>query len=193
MRPFVVFSAAAAPVLLIGGWTLAQSRQPAGFDPLRDTISGLAAIGATDRGIMTVAFIGLGLAYLVTAAGLSEARRPGRLLIGAGGVATVLVALFPQPGNGGSSTAHTAAATTAFLALAIWPFFGANRDRAAAAVLRPPVAVVAGVVLLALVAWFGVTLRAGGLLGLAERAAAGAQAIWPFVVALGVRSRSTTR
>jgi hypothetical membrane protein len=193
MRPFVVFSAAAAPVLLIGGWTLAQSRQPAGFDPLRDTISGLAAIGATDRGIMTVAFIGLGLAYLVTAAGLSEARRPGRLLIGAGGVATVLVALFPQPGNGGSSTAHTAAATTAFLALAIWPFFGANRDRAATAVLRPPVAVVAGVVLLALVAWFGVTLRAGGLLGLAERAAAGAQAIWPFVVALGARSRSTTR
>lgn len=33
-------SAAAAPVALIGGWTLAQTRQSAGFDPVTDTISG---------------------------------------------------------------------------------------------------------------------------------------------------------
>jgi hypothetical membrane protein len=183
----LILSAAASPVLLIGGWTLAESRQPPGFDPLRDAISDLAAIGATDRAIMTTAFIGTGLAYLVTAFGLTEVSLTGRLLIGVGGLATIAVALVPLPENGGSA-AHTAAATTAFLALAVWPFFGSKGGAGTAGVLRPPLCVVAGVILLALVAWFGITLRAGGPLGLAERIAAGAQAIWPFIVALGVRT-----
>ncbi len=43
--------------------------------------------------------------------------------------------------------------------------------------------------LLALVGWFGVELAAdSGRVGLAERAAAGAQALWPLVVAWGCRA-----
>jgi hypothetical protein len=42
-----VVSAAAAPVLLVGGWTLAAGLQPGSFDPVADTISALAAVGAT--------------------------------------------------------------------------------------------------------------------------------------------------
>lgn len=192
MRSFAVLSSAAAPVLLIGGWTLAESRQPPGYSPLRDAISDLAAIGATDRWIMTVAFVGVGLCHLITAYGLSEASRTGRLLLGAGGVATILVGVFPVPEHG-SSAAHRAAATTAFLVLAAWTFFGAARTAVAAGPLRPPVSVIAGVTLLGLVAWFGLTLPAGDLLGLAERIAAAAQATWPCVVALGVRAGSRRR
>jgi len=51
-----VISSAAAPVLLIGGWTVAAGLQPR-FDPVADTISALAAIGATDRWVMTLTFL----------------------------------------------------------------------------------------------------------------------------------------
>ncbi|GLY15887.1 hypothetical protein Kisp01_29020 [Kineosporia sp. NBRC 101677] len=185
VRSPAVVSAAAAPVLLIGGWLLAESRQPPGFDPLHDTISDLAALGATDRGIMTLALIGVGVAHCVTAYCLSEAARAGRLLLGAGGVATMLVAAFPLPAGGGSSAAHTSAATAAFAALALWPWFSSRPD--SATLLRPVASRIATAVLLALVSWFGLTLGwAGGALGLAERAAAAAQALWPLLVVLGV-------
>nr|AGU11684.1 Protein of unknown function DUF998 [uncultured organism] len=186
MRAPAVFSSIAAPVLLIGGWLLAESRQPAQFDPLRDTISDLAAADATSPHIMTIALAGVGLAHVVTALSLTEIRRTGRLLLGAGGVATALVALFPLPGNGGSSPAHTAAATTAFLLLAVWPLFGAGRAGETTALVRSRVTHGAGV-LLALVGWFGITLWLGGPVGLAERVAAGAQAIWPLLVVQALR------
>ncbi|GAB7046937.1 DUF998 domain-containing protein [Catenuloplanes indicus] len=186
MRTSALVSSAAAPALLIGGWLLAESRQPAGFDPLRDAISDLAALDAADRQIMTAALIGVGLAHLVTAYGLTEVSRAGRLLIAVGGAATALVAAFPLPAGDGGSAAHTTAATVAFTALAVWPFTGGSRTT----LLRRPATVIAGTVLLSLVAWFGVTLHTGGPLGLAERVAAAAQALWPFAVAAGLRPES---
>jgi hypothetical protein len=42
-------SSAAAPVLLVGGWTLAAGLQPGSFDAVAGTISSLAAEGAADR------------------------------------------------------------------------------------------------------------------------------------------------
>lgn len=44
-----VVSSATAPVLLIGGWTEAARLQPPSFDPVADTVSALAAVGASDR------------------------------------------------------------------------------------------------------------------------------------------------
>jgi hypothetical protein len=44
----VAFSAA-APVLMVGGWTVAADLQPR-FDPVATTVSALAAPGATDGG-----------------------------------------------------------------------------------------------------------------------------------------------
>ncbi|MDQ3154878.1 MAG: DUF998 domain-containing protein, partial [Actinomycetota bacterium] len=84
---WAVVSAAAAPVLLIGGWTLAATRQPAGFDSAVDTISALAAYGAADRWIMTAGLAGLGACHVVTALGLRSAALPGRLVLATGGVA----------------------------------------------------------------------------------------------------------
>jgi len=43
-------SVTAAPVLLIGGWTIAASRQPCAFDQVRDTVSALAGLGARTAG-----------------------------------------------------------------------------------------------------------------------------------------------
>ncbi len=116
-----VLSSATAPVLLIGGWTIAAGLQPDHFDPVTGTISALAAHGATDRWVMTLALAALGACYAVTGLALRPAARPGRLLLVAGGVATVVVAANPLPAGGGSSLPHGLAAGVAFVALVIWP------------------------------------------------------------------------
>lgn len=58
-------SASAAPVLLIGGWTVAGARRPPGYDPVARTISALAALGASDRWIMTSGLVGVGVCHLL--------------------------------------------------------------------------------------------------------------------------------
>jgi hypothetical membrane protein len=181
---WAVASAGAAPLLLAGGVALAQSRQRRGYDPIRDTISALAAHGASDRWIMTWAFAGLGGCYFITALGLRPARDIGRFVLAVGGIATLLVAVFAQPAKG-DSVAHTVAATVAFSTLATWPVFAARRGLRAP-LLRPSVSVVASVVMAALVVWFAAEIH-GDLRGLAERAAAGGEALWPLAVAVTTR------
>ena len=241
-----VVSSAAAPVLLIGGWTVAAALQRAGFDLVTGTVSALAALDADDRWVMTAALAGLGCCHVTTAAALRPAALPGRLLLAAGGVGTVLVAAFPQPAGDGSVGAAPRrgrarlrrAGRLAGLRLA--PPTGApGRDATRAAgrhrgrpdppgrpgrparpagsgrrrpgptgaaavgagagsdgavvpvALRPAVAGAAAAVLLGLVGWFVVELATDGpVVGLAERVAAGAQAIWPLLVVLSARSRA---
>ncbi len=178
-------SSAAAPLLLAGGWTLGASRQPAEFSSVTDTISALAAHGARDRWIMTGALVGVGVCHCVTAAALGGVgARQGLVVLTAGGVCTVGVAAFPQPVSGGS-VAHTTVAALAFGALATWPFLTARRE--APLVLRPGGSVPAGLLLSALVGWFTIELKGGQRVGLAERVAAGAQALWPLAVVAAVR------
>jgi hypothetical membrane protein len=190
MRSWALFSSAAAPVLLIGGWTLAAHRQPGGFDGTVETISALAAVDATDRWVMTAALLGVGICHVVTALGLTEAAVAGRLVLGLGGVATALVAAFPLPAVG-DSPAHAVSAAIAFGALALWPAVAWSRREPVPPTLRPVVSIGAAVVLAALVAWFAVTLTTGGPVGLTERVAAAAQACWPLIVvsSLALRRR----
>ncbi|HSV67847.1 MAG TPA: DUF998 domain-containing protein [Mycobacteriales bacterium] len=190
---WAVLSSVAAPVLLIGGWTLAAGRQPSGFNPVTDTISALAARDAADRWLMTWALAGVGCCHVVTALGLRPAGRPGRVVLAGGGLATVLVAAGPLPGNGGTSAGHTTAASLSFGALAAWPALAARRDPQAPDALRPTACAVATATLLALVGWFLVELPGGTRVGLAERAAAGAQALWPLAVVAASRRRPASR
>ena len=182
---WAVASAALAPVVLIGGWTLAASRQPDGYSPVSESISALAAHGATDRWLMTTGLAALGACHVVTALGLRPARVPGRWLLATGGVGTLIVAGAPQPADG-SAPLHVAAAGVGFLTLAVWPLFAATSS--GPAVLRPRCGAVATVLLLALLGWLGAELGDGVLLGLSERMLAGAQALWPLVVVLALRA-----
>jgi hypothetical membrane protein len=184
-------SSTAAPVLLIGGWTVAAHRQVTGFDPVSRSISALAALGGHDRWIMTAALAGVGVCHVVTASGLRPAGRAGRCLLATGGVATVLVAAFPL-GPGGAPAAHGIVAAMAFGALAGWPAASWSRRPGTPWPLRKPVALIAAALLAVLVGWFASELGGGTHLGLAERWAAGAQALWPLVVAFGCM-RSTRR
>jgi hypothetical membrane protein len=178
-------SSAVAPVLLVGGWTLAAWLQPGSFDAVAGTISSLAAQGAADRWVMTFALAGTGACLVITGLALRPASSAGRGVLMTGGAATVLVAAFPETGGDGGSLPHTVWSTVAFVALAVWPLAARRRGALAPAWLRPAACAVTAGVLLGLLAWFGTELiGAGRQLGLAERVLAGAEVVWPLAVVL---------
>jgi hypothetical membrane protein len=189
-----VVSAAAAPVLLVGGWTLAARLQPGSFDPVADTISALAAVGAADRWVMTLALAAVGACYVITGLALRPAAPSGRLLLMLGGVATALVAVFPETAGAGGSFPHTFWATVGFVALAAWPLAARGRGPRRPDWLRPGIGAGAAGVLLGLLVWFGAELIGGGQqVGLAERVLAGAEAVWPLAAVLACRWNQTGR
>lgn len=159
---------------LIGGWTWAEAYRPDGYSPLQDTLSALAAHPGTAGQVMTAALAVLGGCHLVTAAGLPEAGPAARTLLALGGAATIAVAALPQPSAG-----HLPAAAVAFVALAVWP--------AASGLPGRRTARLAALTLVALLGWLALELRGGALLGLSERVLAGAEALWPLVVALSLQ------
>ncbi|WP_433120082.1 DUF998 domain-containing protein [Micromonospora sp. CA-246542] len=192
-----VATAVAAPVLLVGGWTVAGARQPTGYDPIRDTISELAGRDATDAWIMISALVLLGCCYLATAAVLHAAGLPSRFLLAVGGVATIALVAFPRPTVGGSLS-HGIVATIAVLALALWPAGSALRlspgpDAAHPRTPQPPwafrrgVALSATLVLLALFGWFAFEVTSGSRTGLAERVTAVGVSLWPLLAVLSAR------
>ncbi len=159
-------SAVLAPIALIGGWTLAASRQPPGYDATRDTISALAAQGAADRWLMTTGFVVLGTCHLVTALGFREAAPAGRGVLAFGGALAIGVAIFAEP-----AAAHVPVATGSFVALAAWAALAGVPSRRAG--------FLAAGVLGALLIVFALTLDSGWP-GLTERLVAGAEALWPL-------------
>ena len=176
-----VLSSLGAVVFLVGGWTLAQSLQQADFDPVRESISALAATGTPHRWAMTTALVLTGVMHVTTAALLPGMRRPGRAVLAAAGVATVGVAAVPLPARGESSLAHTVVAVLSFVLLALWPAFGAHPG--ARGLLRPAVARWATAAMLLAVASMALTLG-GGVFGLHERIVAALLALWPFATAV---------
>ena len=188
-----VVSSAAAPVLLVTGWTVAASLQPR-FNPVADTVSALAAQGATDRWVMTLTFLVVAGCYLVTALALRPAGATGRLLLVAGAVGGLLVAANPEHSQDAYPLPHILAASAGFAGLVTWPAGAWRRGSAVPWGLRPAVAATAVAVLFALVLWFGAELVLGASqVGLAERVAGGSQAIWPLAVVLSCRIRRPCR
>lgn len=184
---WAMVTAGAAPVLLVLGFLVAEVLQPSSYDPFRDTISTLAARGAADPWVMTDAIAAVGACYLMTAVGLSSARRAGRMALAAGGVATLSIAIFPTPLHG-YSRAHALAVIVASTTMCAWPLLAAHRQhRSPLLTFGPNVA--ASAVTFGLIIWF-VSAVNGGEFGLAERCAAVAPALWLFPVAWGARRAS---
>ncbi len=178
-----VVSSAAAPILLIGGWTIAADLQPGSFDPVRHSISSLAGLGASDRWVMTLALVAVAICYMATGLGLRPAATFGRLVLIAGGVCGLLVAASPEPSPGGFSLAHAIWAAFGFLMLSTWPLAAWHRGPGVPWALRPAVAAGAAGIMALLLAWFLAELvTGGGQIGLAERMVGVAQVFWPLIV-----------
>ena len=164
-------SASVAVVAPIVTWTVAAHRQPAGYSATRQTISALAAHGATDRWVMTLGLYLLGAAHLTTAIVLTEVGFPPRLTLAVGGLAIIAVASLPQPDGG-----HLEAAAVGFVTLAVWSL--------GARTLPLIVRIGASALLAALLIWFAVQLGGGQRLGLTERILVAAEALWPLLVVI---------
>ncbi|MFF5181175.1 DUF998 domain-containing protein [Micromonospora sp. NPDC000316] len=195
---WALLSAGGAPLFLVGGWTVAQAAQPDGFDPVRQTISALAATDADNRWIMTVGLAGLGLCHLLTALGLVTAAPAGRGLLALGGLATLVLVVFPQRPDG--SITHVVAAALAFGALAVWPALAVpwrstrpvGRDQHGPGRHGPTrwAALAVTALLLGLLGWFAVEyFTDGAWIGLTERLVAAAEAVVPLAAVLAALTR----
>ena len=184
---WALLSSGTAPVLLVVGSAAASALQPAGYDPLSHTISALASNEATDRWLMTSVLAGIGVCYFVTACGLRHVRPAGRVMLLMGGVASIAVALFPEPGYGGTTPQHVVATGIGFTMLALWPCLAVEGGPAAPWPLRRGISVGFTVLVLGSAVWFLVALNGHGDAGFAERVVIGLQAVWPLVVASGLR------
>jgi hypothetical protein len=177
-----VASSAAAPVLMVAGWTVAAGLQHS-FDPVADTVSALAAPGAADRWVMTLTFVVVGACYFVTGLGLRPARLPGRLMLMAAAVTGVLVAANPEHPGTSLPVPHMIWGAAGCIALVAWPAGAWRRGTSVPWGLRPAVSAGVVAVLLGLLAWFATELiTGGGQAGLAERVFGAAQALWPLTV-----------
>jgi len=183
-----VASSATPPMLLVGGWTTAARLQPRHFDSIRQSVSTLAGTGATDRWVMTLAFVVVAVCYMVTGLGLRQAASAGRIILVFGGFTGLLVAASPQPAPGGFSLAHALWSAVGLALLATWPLGARRPGPAVPWALRPAVAPVAVGVMALVLAWFVAELIAGGeQIGLAERVLGEVQALWPLLVVLSCR------
>jgi hypothetical membrane protein len=182
-----VVSSAAAPVVMVAGWSAATRLQPS-FDPVAEPVSALAAVGAADRWVMSLTFVVVGACLFVTALALRPAGGPGRLILMAGAVAGMLIAAYPEHPGTRFPVPHMICAAAGAAGVVGWPAGAWRRGPAVPWSLRPAVSACAVAVLLTLAAWFGVELiTAGGLAGLAERLFGAAQALWPLTVVTSCR------
>ncbi|MFF3332865.1 DUF998 domain-containing protein [Streptomyces sp. NPDC002888] len=178
---WALLSSGCAPVLWAGGWTIAGLLEGSGYDPVTQTISVLAAYGAPGFWVMTGALVALGACHLLTAWGLRPAALAGRVALGAGGVAALVVALLPAPSSGGSLR-HGSVTVTGFTLLAVWPVLAADRRAATPWGLRPAPSLVVTALMGVGAAWFWVEMQGHGAVGVAERIVTSVQSLWPFVV-----------
>ncbi len=179
-------SAVVAPVALTGGWLWAGATTR-GYDPVRSTISDLAAVDAPSHWLMTAAFVLTGVAHIVTAVGMRPADVTGRFLLGVGGVATLLVSWIPNAVVGRNVVGHMIVAYLAFATLSVWPAVIAVNRPDAPLVLRrrfgQVLAIALGVLVLVTVADI---VTGGATLGLRERLLATAQVLAPLAVVAGL-------
>lgn len=182
-RPALV-SSLLAPVFFVGGTVVAELMSP-GFDPIRQTISELAAVDAPTQVFMTLMFVLTGVCHLISAVFAPGLWLPGRIALGLAGIALLAVAAFPLPAEG-TSPEHRYAAMAGFVLLALWPVLSMRLGRQYPWLLRPTWAVLStlavGATCVAF-AWIEAQPDATTV-GLAERVAAYLESAWPAVVVL---------
>jgi hypothetical membrane protein len=180
---WAALSTALAPLAMISAWLLAEALQPPSYSPLHSSISGLAALGATDRWIVTSALLLVGACYFVTAGCLPGQRAPSRIVLLIAGLSSIGIAISPQPVQG-TNPQHLVWTSLGAVAITVWPAFTASRAASPPLVLQARSVAAVTAVFLVLLAWLIAETQHGAALGLTERLVTGVQMTWAFIVAL---------
>jgi hypothetical membrane protein len=167
------------PVQSILGWVISGALWP-GYDPIRKTISDLAADDSPVQAIQTTFFF---LGATLTVIGAISARTlalPGRITLFLAGLATYALAIFTTPSQVGYSDAHRISAAISFVLMSAWPLLSMRFGRSYPWVVRPAAAIGSTIGLTLISLWFLATWLDPNtaVVGLSERVIVTAQVLW---------------
>ena len=148
-----LFAATLGPVQSVLGWVIAGSLWP-GYDPIRKTISDLAADDSPVQWIQSSFFILGGTLSLLAAIYARSLAMPGRVVIFLGGLATYGFTYFTTPSQDSSSEMHRIFAIISFVLFSAWPLFSMRVSGNYPWVLRPMGAVIATLGFTLISLWF---------------------------------------
>lgn len=171
------------PAAFVGAWALAGVLK-VGYSPVSDTISRLAAQGASTRPLMTAGFVGFGGLMYVYARELGRALHSPtlRAAVTTSALGTLVVAACPLTATGGTGVdnAHYLAAATAYVANVVAPVVAARHLPG----VRWPSYAVAAAIAAALVG----SLRTAEFTGLLQRTGLTLYDAWAVALAVYLRS-----
>ena len=178
-----LFAATLGPIQSVLGWVIAGSLWP-GYDPIRKTISDLAADDSPVQWIQSSFFILGGTLSLLAAVYARSLAMPGRVVIFLGGLATFGFTYFTTPSQAGYSDLHRVFAIASFVLFSAWPLFSMRFSKNYPWVLRPVGAVAATIGFTIISLWFLSTWTNPDSrnVGLVERIIATAQTAYLSVV-----------
>ena len=178
-----LFAATIGPVQSVLGWVIAGSLWP-GYDPIRKTISDLAADDSPVQWIQSSFFVLGGTLSLLAAIFARSLAMPGRVIIFLGGLATYGFTYFTTPSQDGHSDMHRYFAIASFVLFSAWPIFSMRLSKQYPWVLRPAGAIVATIGFTIISLWFLSTWTNpdANNVGLVERVIATAQTAYLSVV-----------
>ena len=170
------------PIQSVLGWTIAGSLW-AGYDPVKQTISDLAANESPVKWIMSSFFVLGGTLTLIAASYARTLALPGSIALFISAICTYGLTIFPTP-LVGYSLMHRIFAITSFALSAGWPIFAMRFRKDAPWIIRPTASIIGTVLQTALALWFLSTWTNpdANNVGLVERVIATAQTAYLSVV-----------
>jgi hypothetical membrane protein len=178
-----LFAATIGPIQSVLGWLIAGSLWPS-YDPIRKTISDLAAGDSPVQWIQSSFFLLGGTLSLLAAIFARSLAMPGRVIIFLGGLATYGFTYFTTPSQDGHSDMHRYFAVASFVLFSAWPIFSMRLNKLYPWVLRPAGAIIATIGFTMISLWFLSTWTNpdANNVGLVERVIATSQTTYLSVV-----------
>ncbi|MEY4078919.1 MAG: hypothetical protein RIS80_688 [Actinomycetota bacterium] len=190
-RPAFI-AALIGPVQSVLGWVIAGALWT-GYDPVRQTISDLAANESPVKLIMSSFFVLGGTLTLIASIYARTLAMPGRVALFISAICTYGLTIFPTPLIG-YSTMHRIFAITSFASFVLsagWPLFAMRFRKDAPWILRPAASIIATVLQAALALWFLSTWTDPNAtdVGVWERVVAVSQSLYVSIVIIVVYLR----
>ena len=176
---WAVIAATLGPIQNIMGWSLSAFLWP-GYDPIRQTISDLAADDSPVKWVQTSFFLLGSTLTLIGAWSAKSFAMPGRITLLLAGLSSYGVAYFAVPTQTSNSAEHLFFATAAFVLFSAWPILAMRFDKRYHWSIRPAGAISATAImtiatLIFLLTWLDPERT---FTGLAQRTIVVMQVLW---------------
>ena len=140
------------PIQSVLGWVIAGSLWP-GYDPVKQTISDLAANESPVNWIMTSFFVFGGTLTLIASIYARTLALPGRVALFLSAICTYGLTIFPTPLIG-YSLMHRIFAIASFVLSAGWPILAMRFRKDTPWVIKPAASIIGTTLQTALALWF---------------------------------------